>query len=227
MGGPATDTGTVRMEGSRLRPAALGFAAAMILAVIAAAALGLGQSTAAFRADILLPDARAALARNAALSLRAAVTSEKDAMVMVGQSGLDDQAAAWMTAIQHLRAASAGLGLLADTPEERAALGQIDAAIDAYVAAGEAMYRLKRGSESADAIAISNGAAERARTRIETLLRARLDAAAGAADARAARYERAVGEWLATALGLSAAIAAAAWLGTRRRPGGAPALAGE
>jgi hypothetical protein len=208
-------------------PLALGLAA-VTLCIVALAGLRIDRLTAQFHADILAIAARQSLAEKASEATRLALSSEKNAMVMIGKPGLDDYATAWMTAVDHLRAAVASLELLADSPARTQKLEAIDDALSAYVTAGQKMYALKVANESASAIEISNGVADAARTRINDLVDGEVADAARDSTAVLRHYERRLDAVLGlVALGLGATAAAAAWLASRPVDRALPSLAGE
>lgn len=209
------ELGSEAMRPALRIPLALGLAA-VICCFVALAGLRIDRLNAQFHEDILAIAARQSLAEKASEATRLALSSEKNAMVMIGKPGLDDYATAWMTAVDHLRAAVASLELLADSPARAQKLAAIDDALAAYVTAGQKMYELKLANDSASAIEISNGVAEAARERIDDLVG---DEVAGAAHDSAAvlsRYERRLAAVLGLmALGLGATAAAAVWLASR------------
>ena len=208
-------------------PLALGLAAVM-LCFVALAGLRIDRLTAQLHDDILAIAARQSLAGTASEATRLALSSEKNAMVMIGNPELDDYASTWMTAVDHLRAAVASLELLADSPARAQKLGAIDDALAAYVTAGQKMYELKVANESASAIEISNGVAEAARKRINDLVGDEVADAARDSAAVVLRYERGLDAVLGlTVLGLGATTAAAAWLASRPAYRALPSLAGE
>lgn len=180
-----------------------------------------------FHDGIVGADARYALALKAADALHDALANEKDAMVMIGKAGLDEYATGWMTDIDHLRAATASLQLLADTPEQAAGLEPLWTAIDAYVAAGQTMYKLKVERQSDSAIALSNTAAEAARNRLADLIARQVELGARETARRLASYRRELA-WLGAlaALSFTAAVSLLLFPFSRTRLA-APHLAGE
>jgi hypothetical protein len=165
-------------------PFVLGLATSVVLGMVVAASFRLDRLTERFHDEIMATGARQALAAQAADATRAAATDR-------------------------LKAVTASLELLPQTPAETQRLAQIDAALAADAAAGATMSQSNR-------------------TRIDDLVGREVEAAAQDSAAIMVRYERAVVAVLAlAAIGLGATVAGAVWLAARGVFRSAPALAGE
>jgi hypothetical protein len=200
-----------RPAAERVIPAAM--AAVLMLAILFAASMRVDGLVITFRDEMARLGARHALAVAAREAYLGALSSEKNAMVMTGAAGLDDYASSWMTSVDHVKAAEASLQLVSD-PSPR--FDEIWGALDSYRQLGEEMYKLKVGQHSGGAIAISTGAADAARNRLDALIEAQVAESAAALDSSTAGFERglALVAGLATA-GLAAAAAAGLWAARR------------
>jgi hypothetical protein len=119
--------------------------------------------------------ARNKLATAAADAIHSATSNEKNAMLATDKDNLDEFATGWVTAVDHLKEDLAGLEQSARSPAETQAIETIEAALQAYMKAGEAMYQLKLSNDTDEAIAMSNATAQQARDRVINLIRDQVD----------------------------------------------------
>jgi hypothetical protein len=111
-------------------PIAVMLAAA--LGIVAFAESSLDRLRAQTHEIIRVTAARQALALGASASLNGVAANEKNAMLMTDKTGLDVFASGYVTEIDHLRAAIAGLKALTVESSEIVALDEMARAVEAY-----------------------------------------------------------------------------------------------
>jgi signal transduction histidine kinase len=199
-------------------PIAVMLAAA--LGIVAFAESSLDRLRAQTHEIIRVTAARQALALGASASLNGVAANEKNAMLMTDKTGLDVFASGYVTEIDHLRAAIAGLKALTVESSEIVALDEMARAVEAYFATGEQLYQLMVDREVEKAHALSTGAAQTARERLIDLIRVEVERSAAQMQQTErdadALYRQTVGLLIALSVGgLLLALLAVGWISTR------------
>ncbi|HEY3917129.1 MAG TPA: HAMP domain-containing protein, partial [Stellaceae bacterium] len=190
------------------------------LGIVAFAERGLSKLTAQTHTIINVTAARQALALSMTAAVNGVAASEKNAMLMTDQGGLDGFASAYVGEIDHLKDDVGQLIALASDTDEIARLDRIGQGIEAYYATGRQLYQLMVAKRYDEAHALSTGAAQDAREKLIALINEEVDQTTvdmRRADAQAdALYRRTFGLLAALSLGgLVLALVTVYWITTR------------
>ena len=199
-------------------PAAVMLVAA--LGIVLGAERGLSKLAAQTHQIINVTAARQALALSMTAEVNGVAASEKNAMLMTDQTGLDAFASDYVTGIDHLRNNVGQLLALASDAGEIERLDRIGMGIEAYYATGQRLYQYMVDKHYDQAAMLSAGDSQTARANLIALIKQEADQTAADmrhADGEAdALYHRTFGLLAVLSLvGLILALVTVNWITSR------------